>query len=152
MTTNHQWELMLPKEFYEEMTKAPIAYLSFGPMEEHGLHCSMGTDFQISRELCLRAARISGGIAHPTVPLAQPWFPGLSRKEIRDKVIELYPPSLWISRELLESICLEMLESLSELGFKLCVAVSGHYPGEVLLQALEKKIVGKVGPMKFWGT
>ena len=113
MRKMHQWEEMLPEEFFTEMARAPVAYWSCGAMEEHGLHVALGNDYIQMYEVCLRAARITGGIVFPPVPFAPAGAPpSYSRDQLRRGEHELYPPSLWVSRELCERLYTELLESL----------------------------------------
>lgn len=149
---SHKYEDLLPEEFYEELERAPIAYWGCGAMEEHGLHNALGVDLFTAYEVCLRAAKISGGIVFPPVPFAIAYAPpGASRRELRDRTKELFPPSLWVSGELCRQLYTELLESLADLGFKACIAFSGHGPADGLLQQIEKELGGRIGAMRFWG-
>lgn len=146
---SHKYEELLPEEFYEELARAPIAYWGCGAMEEHGLQNALGTDLYAAYETCLRAVEISGGIVFPPVPFAP--AANYSHAELRSGKKELFPPSLWTSRELCRQIYVELLESLADLGFKSCIAFGGHAPADSLLQEIEKELGGCVGKMKFWG-
>ncbi|MEW6357582.1 MAG: creatininase family protein [Planctomycetota bacterium] len=146
-----QWEEMLPDEFFAEMARAPIAYWSCAAMEEHGLHMAIGNDYIQMYEVCLRAAQIAGGIVFPPVPFAPAYVPGLTREELRRREKELYPPSLWVSRELCERLYTELMESMADMGFKVCMALGGHYPADLLLRDIEKKHNGRIGDMLFYG-
>ncbi|MGD9519513.1 MAG: creatininase family protein [Armatimonadota bacterium] len=147
----HKWEELLPEEFFAEMERAPIVYWSCGAMEEHGLHMALGNDYIQMYEVCLRAADITGGIVFPPVPFAPAGIPSLSREELRSGEHELYPPSLWVSRELCEWIYTELLESLADVGFRACVALGGHYPADLLLREIEQKTGGRIGDLCFHG-
>ena len=152
MDASHRHEELLPEQFYEELARTPLAYFAAGAMEEHGLHNPLGTDYLQDYEVCLRAAEITGGIVFPPVPFAPAGIPGYSREELRRAGPgELFPPSLWISREACELLYTELLESLAGLGFKACVALGGHYPADLLLQDLCQRYAGRVGDMGFWG-
>lgn len=149
---SHKYEDLLPEEFYAELERAPIAYWGCGSMEEHGLQNALGTDLFTAYEICLRAVKISGGIVFPPVPFAIAYAPpGASRRELRERTKEFYPPSLWVSGELCRQIYIELMESLADLGFKACIAFSGHAPADGLLQQIEKELGGRIGAMKFWG-
>ena len=149
---SHKYEDLLPEEFYAELERAPIAYWGCGAMEEHGLQNALGTDLFTAYEICLRAVKISGGIVFPPVPFAPAYMPPcLSRRELREKTKELFPPSLWTSGELCKQIYIELLESMADLGFKSCIAFGGHYPADALLQQIEKELGGKIGSMRFYG-
>jgi hypothetical protein len=95
----HRWEELLPEEFEDEFARAPIVYWPCGAVEEHGLQSSLGVDPLTAHEVCLRAVARSGGIVHPPIYLAPAGIPSLSRDDLRARTIELYPPSLWVSRE-----------------------------------------------------
>lgn len=151
MPKTHRWEDLLPEEFYEEFERAPIVYWPCGPIEEHGLQNAVGVDPYVAHEVCLRAAKLSGGIVFPPVPFGPAYFPGLSHAELRSKAKPLFPPSVWISHDLCERIYIELMESLADLGFRACLANSGHGPGDWLLQDLEKRFNGRIGNMRFWG-
>ncbi len=151
MRGTHRWEEMLPEEFMEEFERAPIAYFACGAMEEHGLHNALGTDPFQGHELCLRAVEVTGGIVYPPVPFAPAYIPGLSREELRAGEKPLFPPSLWVSRELCERVYLELMESLADMGFRACLGVGGHYPADLLLRDLEQRHGGRIGDMRFYG-
>ncbi len=146
---NHKYENFLPEDFYKEFERAPIIYWACGAMEEHGLQCALATDLYAAYEVCLRAADISGGIVFPPVPFAP--AARLSRAELRSGQKELFPPSLWVSRELCRQVYIELLESMADMGFKSCIAFGGHAPADSLLQEIDKEYGSTLRGMKFWG-
>jgi creatinine amidohydrolase/Fe(II)-dependent formamide hydrolase-like protein len=147
----HKWEAMLPEEFFAELARAPIVYWACGAMEEHGLQSALGADPYVAYEVCLRAVGISGGIVHPILPLAPAYIPGLSRAELRRREQPLYPPSLFVSRELCKIAYGELMESMADLGFRVCLAVAGHYPAGSLLKEIVQEVQGRIGEMRVWG-
>jgi len=151
MRAPHRWEEMLPEEFTEEFERAPIAYFACGAMEEHGLHNALGTDPYQAYTVCLMAAEITGGIVFPPVPFAPAGIPAMAREELRAKAKPLFPPSLWVSRELCERIFLELMESMADMGFRACLGNGGHYPADLLLREIEESRGGRIGEMRFWG-
>ena len=151
MRNLHKWDELLPEELFAEMARAPIAYWCCGAMEEHGLHMALGNDWIQMYEVCLRAAAVTGGVVFPAVPFAPAGIPGYSREELRSGGKELYPPSLWVSRELCERLYTELMESFADMGFKVCIALGGHYPADLLLRELEKQNEGRIGNMLFYG-
>ena len=148
---SHRYEELLPEEFYAELERAPVAYFACGAMEEHGLHNPLGTDFVQCYEMALRAAEITGGIVFPPVPFAPAGIPGHTREELRSGTLQLFAPSLWISREACELLYTELLESLADLGFKVCMALGGHWPADLLLRDIDRKHGGEIRGMRFWG-
>lgn len=147
----HKWEDLFPEEFFEELSRVPIVYWGCGAMEEHGLQCALGGDCYHAYEICRRAVEMTGGIVFPPVPLAPAGLPGYSRDELRSGEQKLYPPSLWVSRELCERVYVELMESFADLGFKVCMSFGGHWPADKLLQTIEEKHVGVIRGMRFWG-
>ena len=151
MPDRHKWEDLFPEEFFEELERTPIVYWGCGAMEEHGLQCALGGDPFHAYEICRRAVHITGGVLFPVVPLAPAGLPGHSRDELRGGGKDLYPPSLWVSRELCERVYVELMESMADLGFKACVAFGGHWPADKLLQTIEDQHGGVIRGMRFWG-
>lgn len=149
---SHRWEELLPEEFYEEFARTPLAYLAAAAPEEHGLHNPLGTDMWPPYEVCLRAAKITGGIVFPLIPFAPAYFPGLSRAELRSGEKELYPPSLFVSRELCELAYVEVLEGLADMGFRAAIALGGHAPADQLLQDITAAHGGLIRNMRFFGA
>ena len=147
----HKWEDLFPEEFFEELNRVPIVYWGCGAMEEHGLHSALGGDCYHAYEICRRAVEATGGIVFPPVPLAPAGVPGRSREELRSGEHKLYPPSLWVSREVCGRVYLELMESFADMGFKACVAFGGHWPADKLLQAIEEKHGAVIRGMRFWG-
>lgn len=138
-------------EFYEEQQRAPIIYLPIGAPEEHGLQSVLAVDPWTTYEICLRAAALSQGIVFPIVPIAPAGHPSWSREELRRRAADAAPPSCFVSREVCKSLYIELMESLADLGFKSCIAFSGHFPGDVLLEEIEKEQGGVIRGMRFWG-
>lgn len=147
----HKYEELLPEEFYEEQRRAPIVYLPIGAPEEHGLQNVLAVDPWTAYEACLRAVELSGGMVYPIIPFAPAGSPPWSREQLRDGAHDTAPPSCWISAEVCKALYIELMESLADLGFRACVAFSGHYPGDVLLQDIQKELGGTCRGMKFWG-
>ncbi len=149
---SHRWEDLLPEEFYAEFERAPLAYMAAAAPEEHGLHCPLGMDMWPPYEVCLRAAEITGGIVFPLIPFAPAYFPGLSREEMRSGEKELYPPSLFVSRELCELAYIEVLEGMADMGFRACIALAGHAPADQLMQDITQAHGGVIRGMRFFGA
>jgi creatinine amidohydrolase/Fe(II)-dependent formamide hydrolase-like protein len=147
----YKWEEMLPEEFFAEFARSPVAYVAGGAVEDHGPQNALGVDPLTANAVCLAAAERSGGIVHPPIYLAPPCLPPLSRAELRVTDKELYKPSLWVSRELCEAYIVELLESLSDFGFKAAFFIAGHYPLQVVADELLKGRGDRIGAMRWWG-
>jgi creatinine amidohydrolase/Fe(II)-dependent formamide hydrolase-like protein len=147
----HKYEELYPEEFYEEQQRASIIYLPIGAPEEHGLQSVLAVDPWTAYEICLRAATLSQGIVYPIIPIAPAGHPSWGREELRRRASDAAPPSCFVGREVCKSLYIELMESLADLGFKSCIAFSGHFPGDVLLEEIDKEQGGVIRGMRFWG-
>ena len=112
-----RYEEMLPHEFDRALERAPIAYIPFGTLEWHDPHLALGNDAVKAHELCVRAARKSGGVVVPPTYWASEG--GGSRTmtiEPRGK-----------SKGLLLSLFTAIFREAEAVGFRVIVAVPGHY-------------------------
>lgn len=111
-----QLECLKPREIFERVRQAPIAWLPLGAIEWHGWHAPVGLDSHTAHGLCLRAAERAGGVVLPPVwsgltgsIAAHPW----TILEEDDTVL-----LTWLRR------CLTRLE---QQGIKRALVVSGHF-------------------------
>ena len=114
-----QWELMLPVEFRTAFDKLPIVYMPLGTVEWHGEHNALGLDSLKAHALCVRAARISGGVVHP------PLYGGMGGLDM-PATVQIEPELTWdnhLLRPWLEKLCSEF----HHLGFKAIIMLTGHY-------------------------
>jgi len=113
-----RYEEMLPDELREVIRTAPVAYVPLGSLEWHGYHLPVGNDAIKVHEICLRAAQVTGGAVLP------PLFAGVGggHKE--------YFASVMVEEEWLEPLLKRQFDLLARHGFRVIVAVTGHYPGE----------------------
>lgn len=147
MRNPHKWQDLRPEEFFREQERVPVVYWACGPMEDHGLQNALGVDPCKAYEICLRAAKETGGIVFPLVPFAPAGAPPLSREEINSGKHQLFPPSLFVSVELCRGIYMELFESMAALGFRVCVAFGGHGPAASLLRKIVEELGGRLGKM-----
>ncbi len=117
MVRKVRYEEMLPHEFERAIERAPIAYVPFGTLEWHDPHLALGNDAVKAHELCMRAAGKSGGV--------------------------VIPPTYWASEGggphtmtiepgggpegLLLALFTGIFREAEAVGFKVVVAVTGHY-------------------------
>jgi len=121
-----KYEEMFPHEIEEIMRETPVAYLPLGTLEWHGLHLALGNDAVKAYELCLRVASKAGGIVVPPTYWAiggmpQPW-------------------TTRFTEELIGQLFCNIFEQLSQVGFKVIIAVTGHYGMEQLLTLKQEAI------------
>jgi len=108
---------MLPHEFDRAISRAPIGYVPFGTLELHSAHLALGNDAVKAHELCLRAARKSGGVVVPATYWASE---GASHHTM---TIEHRGAEEGILLPLFTAIFREA----ERVGFKAIVALTGHY-------------------------
>lgn len=131
-----QIQYLRPEEILAEMARVPAAYLPLGLLEWHGPHLPLGVDAFNAEAMALQAAKISGGLVMPTV------YFGTERERPPDVLDDLgFPAETWVvgmdfpanslpsmyAREDLFAVMLrEQLRLISEMGFKVIAAISGH--------------------------
>ncbi len=139
MRNKHKWEELFIDEFFKKLAECPLAFLTTAPVEDHGAHNTLAVDMTPMYELALAVAEKIGGIVFPQVPFGQAGAPPWTYAEIRSGKHNLFPPSMFFSRELCRQIYVEMFEGMARMGFKVCVALGGHGPEITALQAFSKE-------------
>jgi len=123
-TEKIRYELFFPSELNEAIARTPVAYLPAGSLEWHGEHLALGSDYLRGHEICLRAARLTGGIVLPPIYVAAAGY-------------SAYHGSIVFSAKLVTDFALELLRELEKIGFQTAVIVLGH-GGCVQQDAFEK--------------
>lgn len=108
-----RYEELLPHEMEEIIKDKPIAYLPFGTLEWHGLHLALGNDAVKAYELCLRVAEKAGGVIVPATYWAIGGMP--------------HPWTTRLDAQLIERLFYAIFEQMAHVGFKVVVAMTGHY-------------------------
>ena len=125
------WERLLPKEFEEAVAECPVCYMPLGTLERHGSHLPFGQDAMKAHGLCLRAAQKHGGVVLPALHWGtHGWWAESYRQGLdTDSLTRKQPPgSVYIHEGLLVNLLLAMLREVEYAGFKVIVALTGHYP------------------------
>jgi creatinine amidohydrolase len=113
-----RYEEMLPDELRQAIAAAPVAYVPLGSLEWHGYHLPIGNDAIKVHEICLRAAEVTGGAVLP------PLFAGVGGGHLD------YFTSIMVEEPWIEPLLTRQFDCLARHGFRVIVAVTGHYPGE----------------------
>lgn len=114
MTQKFRYEEMFVGEFEEAIKEIPVVYLPLGTLEWHGLHLALGTDAVKVHELCVRIAKeVKGGVVAP------PNFWAIGGQP--------HPWTMRFDPELIERLFYAIFEQLSHVGFKVVIALAGHY-------------------------
>lgn len=114
-----QYEELMPQEFRDQLSRAPVAYLPWGALEWHGEHMALGNDGLKAHAILKRTAERTGGVVLPTV-----WY-GFDTLKL--PAHGGFPLTLEFRRDTVMQLLTEYLEQLSNVGFKLVVVLSGHY-------------------------
>ncbi len=117
-------ETMTDAELKQAVARCPVAYLPVGINEWHGEQSACGLDALKAETLCRMAASSLGGVCFPTLWLgpdaSTPFDPAT------------YPRgTLTIPQDLYFRAAEELLARIEAQGFRVCVWLSGHYPGVI---------------------
>jgi creatinine amidohydrolase len=142
-----RYEELLPYEWAEIMRVSPIVYWPLGLIEWHGEHLAVGNDAVKADALCLQIAQRYGGIVYPAsyfgYERSTPWDPikyGLNR-------------NIDVDEELFRRIARRTFRQFDRAGFKVVVAITGHYPREqpsFLKEEAEAVMRSTHGRLKIW--
>jgi len=110
---------MSPDELDQALQAAPVAYLPLGMLEWHGYHLPVGNDFLKAEAICLRVAERAGGVVLP------PFILGVGGGHKAYQWTICYEDVDGI-----ENLVAATFDRLSQMGFRVIVAITGHYPGE----------------------
>lgn len=152
--TERRYERLYGEELFTLLLEKPLAWLPLGILESHGAHLPWGLDGLKAHAVCLRLADRLGGVVLPANHFAG--IHGDSAKEeekaFRKRAAEI--GDLLYSEKLFRAFLLQTFDSLANLGFRVIVAYSGHYPlvqTEVLRQvAQEFTASGEAVVVPFW--
>ena len=125
------WERLFPKEFAEAVAERPVCYMPLGTLERHGSHLPFGQDAMKAHGLCVRAAEKHGGVVLPALHWGtHGWWAEVYRQGLDgDNPRRKQPPgSVYIAEGLLINLLLTMFREVEFAGFKVIVALTGHYP------------------------
>lgn len=108
-----RWERLRPREMEKRLNELPVVYVPFGSLEWHGYHNPLGLDALKAWELCIRAAQKGGGVVVPATFWPIGGMP--------------HPWTVRMSEELIHSLAVSIYEQMAHVGFKVVIAVTGHY-------------------------
>lgn len=111
--TEVRWENLRPRAMEQRVNEYPVVYVPFGSLEWHGYHNPLGLDTIKARALCLRAAERGGGIVTPATFWPIGGMP--------------HPWTVRMSEELIHQLAVAIYEQMAHVGFKVIIAVTGHY-------------------------
>ena len=117
MTQNYlEYMLTKPNELTAYIKETPIAYIPFGALEWHGDHMILGVDSLKSTFLCKKCAETTGGVLFPCVNWGA--FDTMN-----------FPFTFHFKKKALIGITMNMMKQLYNMGFRVVILLTGHYPG-----------------------
>jgi creatinine amidohydrolase len=154
ISRERRYEYLYGEEFFRLLREEPLAWLPLGILEHHGEHLPWGLDGLKAHAICLWLAARLGGIVLPANHLAGIHGdshvadePALRRHAAEDGLF-LY------HEQTLRTFLYETFDSLANLGFRILVAYTGHYPTiqmEILREVAEKfTATGRATVIPFW--
>ena len=131
-TATVKYEEMRLEDFETALKKAPIVYVPCGLLEWHSSHLPLGIDGLKTEELACRIASKYGGIVMPPIYVGAPGFTS-------------YPGTITYRPATVRQVFLETFEQLVKVGFKVIVAIGGHYghPQETSLKGAAGDFKGR---------
>ena len=130
-----KYEEMRPEELAAARDEASIVYAPIGSLEYHGFHLPVGFDAMHAYALCAAAAERAGGVVLP------PTYWGTQGHE-------QFPGSLLLQEDTVACMMRDVFFRLAEQGWKLIVAVTGHYPavqGELIARVAREHMAQDPG-------
>jgi len=131
-----RYEFMRPQQILAARDKASVAYVPLGPLEWHGPHLPFGVDMIHAHCMALAAARETGGVVVPALPLGTETYgapEGLRNRGFQghERIVGMdfpgFPlPSLYIEESALGVIVIEVVAALKRQAFRVIVLVNGH--------------------------
>jgi creatinine amidohydrolase len=152
-----RYELMRPQDIVAARDRASICYVPLGPLEWHGPHLPLGVDMLHAYTLAREAAKETGGVVMPPLPLGTETY--LSRDRVRDRgfngderIVGMdFPgfslPSLYVEDSAFGVIVHEVLRTLKRQQFKVIAIINGH-GGKNHLVTLDRIVDEETEPRK----
>lgn len=126
-----RWERLFPQEFAAAVSACPVCYMPLGTLERHGSHLPFGQDGMKAHGLCVRAAQKHGGVVLPALHWGTHgwWAEDYRRGLDPERWWTKQPPgTVYIHEGLLINLLLSMFREVELAGFRVLVALTGHYP------------------------
>lgn len=123
-----------PGELLAIQERFPVAYQPLGTVEWHGRHNPLGCDSFKAEQLCMDAAKLTGGVVMPTIHFGVDPCRDLGHGMGMgmDAAAGFQLPGTFFQTEsgLLRSFLLNACRNYLNRGFRLVVLVSGHNPSD----------------------
>jgi creatinine amidohydrolase len=131
-----RYELLFGAELQDRIAERAIAWVPLGPLERHGEHLPWGLDGLKAHAQCLRLAERFGGVVLPAIHVAgihDPWH----KDRETERKMQAEVGDWYLRYDTLRALAEDIITGLANIGFRLIVLNSGHYPavqGKLLKQ------------------
>ena len=112
-----EYDKMFVKDLKQVLQDKPVGYLPIGCPEMHGEHQTFGQDGIKAHELCKLMAESTGGAVQPALHVGTALATSFNFGNI------------YITPDVCRALYTEYLMGLARVGFRVIVALTGHYPG-----------------------
>jgi creatinine amidohydrolase len=126
--TERRYEHLYGEELFTLMRERPLAWLPLGILEQHGEHLPWGLDGLKAHAVCLRLAERLGGVVLPASHLAGIHGDGADEDQPTLRQRRAAQGDLLYREQSFRIFLHETFEGLANLGFRVIVAYTGHYP------------------------
>lgn len=127
MGVERRFDRLFGSELQARIAERAVAWVPLGPLERHGEHLPWGLDGLKAEWQCLLLAERFGGVVLPAIQVAgvhSPWDPDPEKyRQMRAKLGDFY-----IRESTLEALVEDLMRELANIGFRVIVFSSGHYP------------------------
>jgi creatinine amidohydrolase len=126
--TEYRYEHLYGEELFDRLRERPLAWLPLGILEHHGAHLPWGLDGLKAHAVCLRLAARLGGVVLPANHLAG--IHGDCREANGTAFRRRHAAigDLLYREQTFRAFLSETFDGLANIGFRVIVAYTGHYP------------------------
>jgi creatinine amidohydrolase len=152
--TERRYELLYGEGLFDLIRERPLAWLPLGILEKHGGHLPRGLDGLKAHAVCLRLATRLGGAVLPANHLTGIHGDCREADEAGFRRRHAAVGDLLYREETFRTFLHETFDGLANVGFRVIVAYTGHYPTvqtRILREAAEAfTATGAATVIPFW--
>ncbi len=148
-----RYEWLYGDELRRLIRERPLAWAPLGVLEEHGEHLPWGLDGLKAHGACLRLAEAIGGVVLPACHVAGIHGDAALGREAEWRRGAAAAGDMLYTQATLRALLIETFRGLANVGFRVIVAYTGHYPRaqtDVLSEVAEECSAGDVAVIPFW--
>jgi creatinine amidohydrolase len=126
--TERRYERLYGEELFALIREQPLAWLPLGILEHHGGHLPWGLDGLKAHAVCLRLAQQLGGVVLPAHHFAGVHGDCRDGDEAEFRRRCAAAGDMLYREQTFRTYLYETFDGLANLGFRVIVAYTGHYP------------------------